>query len=226
MKTIEHIAIIMDGNGRWAQQRGLYRSRGHQEGYETAKKIVKAVSALKIPYITLYAFSTENWKRTTEEVGFLMRLIKKHLRAEFQFYVENNIRMIHIGNLSALPKDIQKEISDVTEKTKHHAGTAVVFAINYGGKDEIIRALQKIPADKINSITESSFSEYLDYPLPDVDLLIRTGGEKRISNFLLWQTAYAELYFTDTLWPDFTEDDLHQALQSYKHRDRRFGGIT
>ncbi|EMB24420.1 di-trans,poly-cis-decaprenylcistransferase [Treponema denticola] len=221
---LKHIAIVMDGNGRWAKKRGLPRSMGHKEGLNTVKRITKAVSDLGIPYITLYIFSTENWKRTEAEVGFLMGLIKQHLKAELKFYADNNIRIEHIGNLSGLPKDIQDEINSVRDKTSDYTGTAIVLGINYGAHDEILRAIKKLNSDEIASINEESFSLKLDTgKIPPVDLLIRTGGEKRLSNFLLWQSAYAEFYFTDTLWPDWTVEDLYEAIEDYKKRNRRYG---
>ncbi|AIN92719.1 polyprenyl diphosphate synthase [Treponema putidum] len=221
---LKHIAIVMDGNGRWAKKRGLPRSMGHKEGLNTAKKITKAVSDLGIPYITLYVFSTENWKRTESEVGFLMGLIKQHLRAELKFYADNNIRIEHIGNLYGLPQDIQNEIATVKAQTANYTGTAIVLAINYGSQNEIIRAIRKINPDELSTISEELFDSKLDTgKIPPVDLLIRTGGEKRLSNFLLWQSAYAELYFTDTLWPDWTAEDLYEAIEDYKKRNRRYG---
>lgn len=224
--TVQHIAVIMDGNGRWAEQRGLARTKGHQEGLEAAKRIVKAVSDLHIPYITLYVFSTENWKRTEEEVGFLMGLIQKHLRAELAFYAANNIKVKHIGNAAALPRAIQTEIADIMEKTEHYTGTTVQLAINYGGKDEIIRAVKKLSGQQLETLTEDAFEKLLDTAgVPPVDLVIRTGGEKRLSNFLLWQTAYAEFYSTDVLWPDFAPAHLMEALDAYGKRTRRFGRI-
>ena len=221
---LKHIAIVMDGNGRWAKKRGLPRSMGHKEGLNTVKRITKAVSDLGIPYITLYIFSTENWKRTEAEVGFLMGLIKQHLKAELKFYADNNIRIEHIGNLSGLPQDIQDEINSVRDKTSAYTGTSIVLAINYGAQNEIIRAIRKINPDELHSISEELFDSKLDTgKIPPVDLLIRTGGEKRLSNFLLWQSAYAELYFTDTLWPDWTVEDLYAAIEDYKKRNRRYG---
>ena len=225
--TVQHIAVIMDGNGRWAEQRGLARTKGHQEGLEAAKRIVKAVSDLQIPYITLYVFSTENWKRTEEEVGFLMGLIQKHLRAELAFYAANNIKVRHIGDAAALPRAIQTEIADIMEQTEHYTGTTVQLAINYGGKDEIVRAIKKLSAAQLETLTEDAFDRMLDTAgVPPVDLVIRTGGEKRLSNFLLWQTAYAEFYGTDVLWPDFTLAHLMEALDAYGKRTRRFGRIV
>lgn len=222
-----HIAVIMDGNGRWAKRKGLSRTQGHREGLETAKTVVKRASEYNIPYITLFTFSTENWKRASDEVGFLMGLIKTHLRSELAFYTENEIRVRFIGDPSGLPADILEEIRTVEKDTEVFSRTTVVLAINYGGKDEIVRALRKIPSDKIESCTEKDFLQYLDIPeMPPVDLLIRTGGERRISNFLLWQSAYAELYFSDLLWPDWNGDCLDEAIADYKSRERRFGGTT
>jgi undecaprenyl diphosphate synthase len=221
-----HIGIIMDGNGRWAKLRGMSRTQGHKEGLESAKKLVKKASDLGVKFVTLYTFSTENWKRAADEVGFLMSLIKTHLRAELAFYAENGIRVCHMGDLAGLPPDIAAEIIDISEKTSHYQHTTVVLAINYGGQDEIIRAIRKIPADQVATMTSDAFSSYLDIPaLPPMDLLIRTGGEMRISNFLLWQSAYAELYFSDALWPDWTGSHLEEAIVDYQSRDRRYGAV-
>ena len=220
-----HIAIIMDGNGRWAKQRNLPRTSGHKEGLEVAKKIVKAAKEVGVKYITLYTFSTENWKRTQDEVGYLMGLIKNHLRAEFKFYKENDIRVKHIGNLSGLPKDIQDEINSNIEECKDFNSLTVVLAINYGGKDEISRAINKAKSEN-KEINENNFTEFFDLPeMPDVDLIIRTGGEKRLSNFLLWHGAYAELDFVDTLWPDYNEEYFYQSIKEFQKRNRRFGGL-
>ncbi len=223
-ENLQHLAIVMDGNGRWARNKGKPRTAGHTEGLKAVKKIVKTASDLGIPYITLYTFSTENWKRTEEEVGFLMGLIKKHLRAELDFYAENNLRVLHIGDIDGLPKDIAEELTAIKEKTAAYTGTSVVLAINYGGRNEIIRAIQKLKKNETADLTESLFSDKLDtHGIPPVDLFIRTGGEKRLSNFLLWQSAYAELYFSDKLWPDWTPEDLQQAVNDYMHRERRYG---
>lgn len=220
-----HIAIIMDGNGRWAKQRNLPRTSGHKEGLEVAKKIVKAAKEVGVKYITLYTFSTENWKRTQDEVGYLMGLIKNHLRAEFKFYKENDIRVKHIGNLSGLPQDIQDEINSTIEECKDFNSLTVVLAINYGGKDEISRAINKAKSEN-KEINENNFTEFFDLPeMPDVDLIIRTGGEKRLSNFLLWHGAYAELDFVDTLWPDYNEESFYQSIKEFQKRNRRFGGL-
>lgn len=224
----EHVAIIMDGNGRWAKQRGLARSQGHKEGLNSAKRIVAQAASLGIKYITLYTFSTENWKRTQEEVGYLMTLIKGHLRAEFQFYKDNGIKIEHIGDLSGLPKDVQKEILNAKKDTEHFTGTTCVLAINYGSRDEIVRGIKKLVENNVKTedITEKLISDSLDIKdLPDVDLMIRTGGEERLSNFLLWQCAYAEFLFTDTLWPDYTENEFIEDIIKFQKRNRRFGAV-
>ena len=223
-----HVAIIMDGNGRWAKQRGLARSQGHKEGLNSAKRIVAQAASLVIKYITLYTFSTENWKRTQEEVGYLMTLIKGHLRAEFQFYKDNGIKIEHIGDLSGLPKDVQKEILNAKKDTEHFTGTTCVLAINYGSRDEIVRGIKKLVENNVKpeDITEKLISDSLDIKaLPDVDLMIRTGGEERLSNFLLWQCAYAEFLFTDTLWPDYTENEFIEDIIKFQKRNRRFGAV-
>lgn len=223
-----HVGIIMDGNGRWAKQRNLPRTSGHKEGLDVAKAIVKAAAEIGIKYVTLYTFSTENWKRAQEEVGFLMNLIRGHLRAEFQFYKQNGIRIKHLGDLSGLPEDVQTEIKKAMEETADFKGLTVVLAINYGGRDEIVRGVKKLMAEgkNISDITESDISKSFDIPeLPDVDLLIRTGGELRISNFLLWHAAYAEFLFTNTLWPDYNKEEFLKDIESFKNRTRRFGGV-
>ncbi|WP_149554115.1 polyprenyl diphosphate synthase [Treponema pectinovorum] len=223
-----HVALIMDGNGRWAKNKGLPRTAGHKEGLSSAKKIVAAAAKLGIKYVTLYTFSTENWKRAQEEVGYLMTLIKGHLRAEFQFYKNNGIKIEHIGDLSGLPKDVQSEIIKAKEETKDFTGTTCILAINYGSRDEIVRAVKKLIENKQVSslITEQELSSQLDLPfVPDVDLMIRTGGEQRLSNFLLWQCAYAEFIFTDTLWPDYTEDEFFDNIIEFQKRNRRFGSV-
>ena len=222
-----HIGIIMDGNGRWATKKGLARSFGHKEGLETARRILTAAAELGIKYVTLYTFSTENWKRTQEEVGFLMGLITTHLRAEVERYMKDNIRLLHLGDISALPKDVQKELTDSMEKTAKQTGMTVVLAINYGSRDEIVRGIKKLAKQNEDflNLTEETFSKSLDAGLPDVDLLIRTGGEKRLSNFLLWQSAYAELEFSDTLWPDYSKEEFLQTIENFQQRNRRFGGV-
>ncbi|MCR5725198.1 MAG: di-trans,poly-cis-decaprenylcistransferase [Treponema sp.] len=222
----EHVAIIMDGNGRWAQNRGLPRTAGHKEGLSAAKRIVSAAASLGIKYVTLYTFSTENWKRAQEEVGYLMTLIKRHLRAEFDFYKKNGIRIEHIGDLSGLPSDVQEEIIKAKEDTAHFTGTTCVLAINYGARDELVRAVKTLAKEgKAENLTETMVSEALDAHLPDVDLLIRTGGEQRLSNFLLWQSAYAEFVFNDTLWPDYNEEAFFKDIALFQKRNRRFGAV-
>ena len=221
-----HVAITMDGNGRWAQNRKLPRTSGHDEGLRVAKRIVKAASDLGIKYLTLYVFSTENWKRAEQEVGFLMNLIHTHLCGELAFYKENGIKVRHIGNFEALPASIQKDIKQAMEDTKDFSGMTVNLAINYGGRDEIVRGVKKIIENNISSqqLDEKLFSHYLDMPeCPDVDLLIRTGGEQRLSNYLLWHVAYAEQIYTDTLWPDYSNDEFYSHIEAFQHRNRRFG---
>lgn len=221
-----HVAITMDGNGRWAKQKKLPRSSGHNEGLETVKRIVKKASDLGIKFLTLYIFSTENWKRTEQEVGFLMNLIHIHLVQELNFYRENNIKLNHIGNLSTLPQKIQNDILEAIDDTKDFSGMTLNLAINYGGRDEIIRGIKKIVDNKIPSekITEEFFSKTLDMPeSPDVDLLIRTGGEQRLSNFLLWHIPYAEQIYTKTLWPDYSNEEFEKHIEEFTNRNRRFG---
>lgn len=223
-----HIGIIMDGNGRWARQRNLPRTSGHKEGLTVAKNIVREAAKLGVKYVTLYTFSTENWKRAQDEVGFLMNLIKGHLRAEFQFYKDNGIRIKHLGDLNGLPKDVQKEIIDAQNETADFSGLTVVLAINYGGRDEIVRSIKKL-AEKnpdLSNITEDDVTKSFDVEdLPDVDLLIRTGGELRLSNFLLWHAAYAEFVFTKTLWPDYNINEFYADIEEFQKRTRRFGGV-
>lgn len=221
-----HIAVTMDGNGRWAKQRKLPRTAGHDQGLHTVKRIVKLASDIGVKFLTLYVFSTENWKRTEKEVGFLMNLIRTHLCGELEFYKENGIKINHIGDISALPDSIKKEITKAIEDTKNFQGMTLNLAINYGGRDEILRGIKKIVERKINpqEITENLFSSFLDMPnSPDVDLLIRTGGEKRLSNFLIWHVPYAELIYTDTLWPDYSNEEFLDNIKEYQRRNRRFG---
>lgn len=221
-----HVAITMDGNGRWATQKNLPRTSGHNQGLKTAKNIVKAAADLGIKHLTLYVFSTENWKRAEQEVGFLMNLIHVHLIGELEFYKQNQIKINHIGNLEALPKNIQKDIIEAKEKTKDFNRMTVNLAINYGGRDEIVRGIKKIINSGKNEeeIDEKTVSSFLDMPeSPDVDLLIRTGGEMRLSNYLLWHVPYAEQIYTDTLWPDYTNEEFYNNIEVYQTRNRRFG---
>jgi len=232
-----HVGIIMDGNGRWAKSRGLVRTQGHLEGLKTAKRIVKAASDLGIKYLTLYAFSTENWKRTADEVGFIMGLIKQYLRVEFDFSKQNKIRVRHAGDFAGLPPDIQKELSDSMADTASFEGMQVILAINYGGRDEIVRALRKLIKERFfcrqsdaeenaANISEDDIRKFIDNPdVPDPDLIIRSAGEYRTSNFLLWEGAYSEFYVSQKLWPDWDKEDLETAIADYQNRDRRFGGV-
>ncbi|MDR1574555.1 MAG: di-trans,poly-cis-decaprenylcistransferase [Treponema sp.] len=226
-----HVGIIMDGNGRWAQARGFARSQGHLEGLKAAKRIVKAASDMGIRYLTLYAFSTENWKRTADEVGFIMSLVKQHLRGELDFYRENRIRIRHAGDAAGLPSDIRAELASAAADTGDFEGMQVILAINYGGRDEIVRAMRrlaasdKMPGADLRALTEGDIAAFLDNPdVPDPDLIIRSAGEYRTSNFLLWEGAYAELCVSPEFWPDWTGGDLAAAIADFQGRDRRFGG--
>jgi undecaprenyl diphosphate synthase len=226
-----HIGIIMDGNGRWAQARGQIRTQGHLEGLKAAKRIVKAASDMGVKYLTLYAFSTENWKRAAAEVGFIMSLITQYLRNELNFYRENQIRIRHSGDAAGLPADIQTELRNAIADTKDFGGMQVILAINYGGRDEIVRAVRKlVPVQEKGaaaSVAEQDIASCLDNPdVPDPDLIIRSAGEYRTSNFLLWEAAYAELYVSPKLWPDWAAEDLAAAIENFQNRDRRFGGIV
>jgi len=228
----EHVAIIMDGNGRWASKKGLPRIAGHKEGMDVVQKIVRAAVKYKVKILTLYAFSTENWKRPKTEVDFLMRLPKDFLHIYLPEMMENNVKIETIGEFASLPNHTKKAIEHAKEKTKHNDGLLLNFAINYGSRYEIIRAMKQVISDidngKLNedSLDEQTFSDYLyTKELQDPDLLIRTSGEQRLSNFLLWQLAYSEFWFTDTLWPDFNEEIFKQALCDYQNRKRRYGGI-
>jgi undecaprenyl diphosphate synthase len=223
-----HLAIIMDGNGRWAKLQGKNRTQGHKEGAKVVKNITTyCANNPEINYLTLYAFSTENWKRPKYEVDFLMKLLDDWLKKELPTYIENEVRFEVIGDTSKFSEKLQKRIKDTKEKTKHFSKLTQVLALNYGGKDEITRAVQRLIKNN-EEITEENISKNLDtsiHNIPDVDLLIRTSAEIRLSNFLLWQVAYAEMFFSSTLWPDFTEKELSQIIEDFKKRDRRFGGI-
>ena len=226
----KHLSIIMDGNGRWAKQKGLLRAMGHENGTKSVKATIEACAKLGIEFLTLYAFSTENWNRPKLEVETLMKLLVKSLKKELQTLKDNNIKLNAIGNLEKLPKSAQKELLDVIEATKDNTRMTLTLALSYGSREEIINAVRNISHKvknniiSIDTIDDSIINEHLyTQNLPDVDLLIRTSGEHRISNFLLWQIAYAELYFTDVLWPDFKEHHLYEAILSYQKRERRFG---
>ncbi len=227
----KHIAIIMDGNGRWAAKRALPRKAGHKAGAEAFEQLITDARDLGLEHITVYAFSTENWKRSDEEVQAIMDLMRHYLKNSFQWFLKDNVKMHIIGDISRLDKDIQEQIREVEEKSKEKNGMTVHIALNYGGRDELRRSIQKIAEKAVNGeialqeITEETIGDCLDTAgAPDPELLIRTSGEKRISNFLLWQLAYTEFYFTDVLWPDFGKDDLLKAIYYYQNRDRRFGG--
>jgi undecaprenyl diphosphate synthase len=226
----KHLAIIMDGNGRWAKQQGLLRALGHESGTKSVKVIIEASAKLGIEFLTLYAFSTENWNRPKLEVETLMKVLINSLKKELVTLQKNNIKLNAIGNLEKLPKSAQKELLDVIDKTKDNTQMTLTLALSYGSREEIVSAVRNICNKvknniiSIDTIDDSIINEHLyTQNLPDVDLLIRTSGEHRISNFLLWQIAYAELYFTDILWPDFKEQDLYEAIISYQKRERRFG---
>ena len=226
----KHLAINMDGNGRWAKQQGMLRVFGHENGAKSVRMTVETCAKLGIENLTLYAFSTENWNRPKLEVDMLMKLLINSLKKEVQTLAGNDIRLNAIGNLDLLPKSAKKELLAVIEKTKNNARMTLTLALSYGSREEIVNAV-KIISNKvknniisIDGIDESIINQHLyTQNLPDVDLLIRTSGEHRISNFLLWQIAYAELYFTDVLWPDFKEENLYEAIVSYQKRERRFG---
>ena len=226
----KHTAIIMDGNGRWAEQKGMPRIFGHQNGVTAVRKIVEAASKFNIKYLTLFTFSVENWDRPTSEVDTLMGLLVQTLKDEFEDMFKNNIRLNAIGDLNSLPNEVREELYTIIENTKGNTGMTLTLALSYGGKQEIFKAVKEISEKVKNDIIcldnfdDSVINDHLyTSNLPDVDLLIRTSGEKRISNFLLWQIAYAELYFTDVYWPDFTEVDLEKAIVEYQNRERRFG---
>lgn len=225
----KHVGIIMDGNGRWAESRGLPRVEGHRQGALRSKEIIEAANDLGIKVLTLYAFSLENWQRPTLEVKTLMRLLGLYLERELADMIAKGIVFKIIGDIWKLPKDIQILIRDVMEKTASNKGLNLVLALSYSGRDEILRAVKKVlySGVKPEELTEEIFSSCLDTAgLPSPDLIIRTSGEMRVSNFLLWQGAYSELYFTDVLWPDFTKEEFFLAIQHYQQRERRFGAIS
>lgn len=227
-----HVAIIMDGNGRWAKKRGLPRVAGHKEGIKAVSNTVQAAVDFNVNILTLFAFSTENWKRPKSEVKYLMRLPKEFLHFYLPDLIKNNVRIETIGHFDGLPEVTKEAILYAKEKTSKNDGLLVNFAMNYGGRSDILHAIKKVVSDidryklSIETLDETVFSRYLyTEDLPDPDLLIRTSGEKRLSNFLLWQLAYSEFWFTDVLWPDFTKETFRQALLDYQQRKRRYGGI-
>lgn len=228
----KHIGIIMDGNGRWAKKRKLPRAFGHRAGVENIRGIVKECASLNIKYLTLYAFSTENWKRPKEEVSTLMKLLAKYLKQEFNELNKNNVVINHIGDISMLPEICQRELKIAYENTKTNTGLVLNLAFNYGGRAELIRAFKLMQEDiekgilTKSQIGEDTISNYLyTKGMPDPDIIIRPSGEQRLSNFFLWQCAYSEFWYSNICWPDFRREDLRKAIYDYQHRDRRFGGI-
>jgi undecaprenyl diphosphate synthase len=226
----KHLAIIMDGNGRWAKARGHNRFFGHVRGARVAKSVIEECARLKLPYLTLFAFSTENWFRPPQEVSFLMSLLARRLRKERTLLMAQNIRFRTIGDLGRLPVHVRSEVLQTVEATSHNSGMILTFALSYGGRQEIVQMakalVEKARSGQLNpeDVTESLISESLSSSfLPDPDLIVRTSGERRISNFFLWQTAYSEIFFEDLAWPDFSLENLHEALQLFGHRERRFG---
>ena len=232
-RRLRHLAVIMDGNGRWAAERGLDRIEGHKEGAEAVRRILELSLEYKIEYLTLYAFSTENWKRPAEEVNGLMQLLKIFLEEHLPDLQEKKIRLRAIGRLQQLPEETLAALNDAMAATAGNQVGTLVLALNYGGRTEIVDAAARIAADAAagklipSQLDEKAFAEYLYAPdIPDPDLMIRTSGEMRLSNFLLWQLSYAELYVTETLWPDFGREVMEKAIKSYYRRERRYGGIT
>lgn len=228
----QHVAIILDGNGRWAKKKHLPRNMGHVQGSKTVEKIVEDAYNLGIKYLTVYAFSTENWKRPQNEVDALMKLLRDYLKTCIKRASKNNMKVRVIGDITGLSKDLQDKIIELEKATVENTGINFTIALNYGSRDEMVRAMKHMAEDleegKIlkEDITEDTFSKYLDTKgLPDPDLMIRTSGEERLSNFMLWQLAYTEFYFTDVLWPDFNKKELKKAIEYYNGRNRRFGGI-
>jgi len=223
---LKHISFIMDGNGRWAKKRNLPRTAGHSAGVQKAKEVVLLIKELGIPFVSLYTFSKENWKRSMDEVSFLMGLIVKHLEEEFDFYIRNKIRIRHLGDKEGLPEKVVKAIERVEKESKDFTALTVLLAINYSGKYDITQAINKILNEKKESVTEEDVEKYLlTKDIPDPELIIRTSGEFRVSNYFLWQAAYSEFYVTQTLWPDLKKEDITLAIDSFKSRDRRFGGV-
>lgn len=220
-----HIAIIMDGNGRWAKEQGLKRTAGHEKGASVVRNITVHCSDIGVKYLTLYAFSTENWTRPKLEVEFLMQLLQKYFKNELEIYIKNNVRFKAIGDISKFSKKLQDVIYKTEEKTSHCTGLTQILALNYGSRDEIVRAVNKIQSKNLE-INEQNINNHLDTAgICDVDMLIRTSGEIRISNYLLWQCAYAEMFFTQTYWPEFNTNELDDIISDFHKRERRFGGI-
>ncbi len=224
MNKLEHLAIIMDGNGRWAKKRGWNRTKGHEKGVETVRDITIHCSKIEeIKTLTLYAFSTENWKRPKLEVNFLMKLLERYLKNEEPTYMKYGVKFETIGDLEPFSKGLRKVIDNLKEKTKNNTNLKQYIALNYGSQDEIVRAVNSLVKENIE-VTTDTLTNALDLPY-SIDLLIRTSGEHRLSNFLLWQVAYSEFFFTDTLWPDFSPNELDTIIDNFKNRERKFGGI-
>jgi undecaprenyl diphosphate synthase len=227
IKKINHISFIMDGNGRWAKERNLPRNAGHKAGVEKAKEIILTVKELGIPIVSLYTFSKENWIRPKSEISFLMKLIVNHFEKEFEFYIKNKIRIIHIGDRSGVDKKVLSAIDSVARETKKFDSCTALLAFNYSGKYDIIQAVKKIIKEKPAQMNEESFAKHLltaEYPEPD--LIVRTSGEFRISNYFFWQAAYSEFFITKKYWPDFKKEDLRKIVDDYYNRERRFGGVV
>ena len=232
MKIPQHVAIILDGNGRWAKSKGMPRNYGHAQGSKNVEKICEEAWRMGIKYLTVYAFSTANWNRPKDEVDALMKLLRNYMKTCLKTAKKNDMKIRVIGELQRLDEDIRSRIAELEEATKENGGLNFQIAINYGSRDEIVRAVRKLAADcakgKVNAedIDEQVFEGYLDtHDIPDPDLMIRTSGELRLSNYLLWQLAYTEFYFTDVLWPDFSKEELIKAIEHYNARDRRYGGV-
>lgn len=232
MNVPRHVAIILDGNGRWARSKGMPRNYGHAQGSKNVERICEEAWRMGIKYLTVYAFSTENWNRPKEEVDALMKLLRNYMKTCLKTAAKNDMKVRVIGDKTRLDEDIRSRIAELEEATKNNGGLNFQIALNYGSRDEIVRAVRKIARDakdgklEPESITPEVISSYLDtHDIPDPDLLIRTSGEERLSNFLLWQLAYSEFYFTDVLWPDFTKEELMKAIEQYNSRDRRYGGV-
>lgn len=232
MNIPQHVAIILDGNGRWARSKGMPRNYGHAQGSKNVERICEDAYRMGIKYLTVYAFSTENWNRPKDEVDALMRLLRNYMKTCLKTAAKNDMRIRVIGDATRLDADIRSRIEELEEATKNNGGLHFQIAINYGSRDEIVRAVRRLAEDIRNEkafpeeINEAYFERYLDtHDIPDPDLLIRTSGEQRLSNYLLWQLAYTEFYFTDVPWPDFTKEELMKAIEQYNIRDRRFGGV-
>jgi len=224
--ALRHLAVIMDGNGRWAQQRGLNRTKGHEKGAEIIRDVTTyCAKHPNIETVTFYAFSTENWKRPKLEVDFLMKLLDRYLQKELKTYQEHNVCFKAIGDLDAFSSKLQERIRITEEETRHNSDLTHILALNYGGRAEITGAVNRLIAEGKTEVSEEDISQALQTPYSDIDLLIRTSGEERISNYLLWQLSYAEFYFTQTLWPDFNTEELNEIIEDFEQRNRRFGGI-